>query len=220
MGMQPEIIRVAGHVAHPEHPERLPEILAEQVDDVLETGKDEFVQAVIRMPFLLALGDYVYRAEGEESCTRQLLDVYERHGTSVVGVKPIPEAHLGRFGCVGGRWVEEGSLLEVAQFIEKPDVETARTELRVEGLPAGEYLGLFGQYVLAPAVFDLLSDGASARRKDGAELQLTPSLDRLRIQEGFLAYRVRGASYDIGVPESYRESVWLFGERRRDPPGR
>jgi UTP--glucose-1-phosphate uridylyltransferase len=45
----------------------------------------------------------------------------------------------------------------------------------------------------------------------GEELQLTPYLDRLRIQEGFLAFLVHGRSYDIGVPDSYRETVWEFG---------
>jgi UTP-glucose-1-phosphate uridylyltransferase/mevalonate kinase len=164
-----------------------------------------------REPFLLSLGDYIYRSDNETTCTRQILEVYERHGGSVVSVKPVPEALLGRLGFVGGRWMVEGSLLEISEFIEKPDAETAREHLRVEGLASGEYLGLFGQYVLSSTIFDLIADGAAAHRMGGEELQLTPYLDRLRIQEGFLAFLVRGRSYDIGVPDSYRETVWEFG---------
>ncbi len=205
--------------------------IGRRISFLIQESQEGFGHAVLcarewvgREPFLLALGDYVYRTDAEASCTRQLLDVYERHGRSVVGVKPIPEAELGRFGCVGGRWIEEGSLLEISELIEKPDLETARTRLRVEGLAEGEYLGLFGQYVLDPAILNLLSDAANSHRKGGDELQLTPYLDRLRIQEGFLACRVRGRSFDIGVPESYRETIWEFGARRerveQDPAGR
>lgn len=193
--------------------------MGRRISFVVQESQEGFGHAVLcardwvgREPFLLALGDYVYRADGETSCTRQILDVYERHGSSVVGVKPIPEAHLGRFGCVAGRWMEEGSLLEISELIEKPDAETARLRLRVEGLAPGSYLGLFGQYILSPTIFDLLADGAAARRRSGEELQLTPCLERLRIQEGFLACLVKGRSFDIGVADSYRETVWLYGE--------
>jgi UTP-glucose-1-phosphate uridylyltransferase/mevalonate kinase len=161
-------------------------------------------------PFLLALGDHIYRSEGETSCTRQLLDLHERYGESVVGVKRIGEDMLGRFGCVGGHWIEPQWLLEVSEFIEKPSVDEARLRLGVEGIGEGQFLGLFGQYILGPSVFDLLQQSAVSR--DG-EIQLTPSLDRMRAQEGFLACLVKGTSFDIGVPESYRETVCRYPEQ-------
>jgi UTP-glucose-1-phosphate uridylyltransferase/mevalonate kinase len=196
--------------------ERLLEI-GRHISYVVQESQEGFGHAVLCArdwvggePFLLALGDHVYRAKGTESCTRQLLDVHERYGASLVGVKEIDEDALGRFGCVGGRWIEDG-VLEISQFVEKPTLEEARLRLRVDGLSRHQYLGLFGQYVLSPTVFDLLQDEVDNRRGVG-ELQLTPSLDRLRIQDGFFGLRVNGRSYDIGVPESYRDAVYHYGE--------
>ena len=37
-------------------------------------------------PFLLLLGDHLYASDTEASCSRQIIDVYERTGQSVVGV--------------------------------------------------------------------------------------------------------------------------------------
>ena len=43
-------------------------------------------------PFLLVLGDHLYRSDSDRSCARQLIDSYGRHGTSVVGLRRTPEA--------------------------------------------------------------------------------------------------------------------------------
>ena len=41
-------------------------------------------------PFLLMLGDHIYRSDGERSCARQLMDAYQMHGKSIVGLQPHP----------------------------------------------------------------------------------------------------------------------------------
>ena len=53
-------------------------------------------------PFLLMLGDHLYASDTDTSCSRQLLDVYEKYGRSVVGLKLTP-ADLARM--TGGRVV-------------------------------------------------------------------------------------------------------------------
>ena len=157
-------------------------------------------------PFLLALGDCVYASDTEVSCTRQLLEAQERYGVSAVGVKEIRESEVGRFGCVAGTWEEE-HVVEIAEFAEKPTPEYARDRLAVAGLPAGIYLGLFGQYVLSPRIFEILRENIESNRRESGEFQLTSCLDRLRVEEGFVGYRVQGRSYDIGVPAGYRQAL-------------
>jgi UTP-glucose-1-phosphate uridylyltransferase/galactokinase len=161
-------------------------------------------------PFLLLLGDHLYGAEGEESCARQLLNVYERVGRSVVGVKVTPGDEVPSFGCVTGTWEEPGSVLAITEFHEKPDPEYARQHLRVEGMNENEFLTVFGQYVLDPKVFDYLDEHIRLNIRERGEFQLTSCLERLRREEGFTGYVVRGRRFDIGTPMDYRQTLIDF----------
>lgn len=161
-------------------------------------------------PFLLMLGDHLYGSDTETPCARQLLDVYDRHGISVLGLKKTAEADIVNFGVVAGIWEEPGRLLSVSEFAEKPNVEYARTNLRVEVLEEGEYLTVFGQYIVKPQLFDYLEEHIVNNVRERGEFQLTSCLDRLRQEDGFLGCVVEGRRYDIGLPDSYLETLSAF----------
>lgn len=161
-------------------------------------------------PFLLLLGDHLYASNTETSCARQLVEVYDRVGQSVVGMKITPEDEIHKFGCMTGTWDEPRSVLSISEFAEKPDVEYARNHLRVEGMNPGEFLTIFGQYVLTADVFDYLEDHIQHDIRERGEFQLTSCLDRLRKEHGFTGYVVQGRRFDIGLPEAYRETVIDF----------
>src|SRR5512136_2056393 len=97
-------------------------------------------QAVGAEPFLLMLGDHIYRSTGEKSCAAQLLEAYQQHGASVLGLRRTPESQIANFGTATGVWLEENSLLNITEFAEKPTVDYARTCLRMPNLPDDEYL--------------------------------------------------------------------------------
>jgi UTP-glucose-1-phosphate uridylyltransferase/mevalonate kinase len=169
-------------------------------------------EAVGNEPFLLMLGDHIYRSTGSQSCARQLLDAHYRQGVSVVGLRRTPEEQLANFGTVGGTWVEEGRLLNITEFAEKPTVDYARSNLAVNGLAAGEYLTLFGQYIINPKLFGYLEQHIVNNVRERGEYQLTSALDRLRQEDGFLGLIVAGCRYDIGLPDSYLETLQAFRE--------
>ena len=110
-------------------------------------------------PFILVLGDHLFVRRGAKSCARQLVERFEELETALIGLQPTPESQIGRFGTVGGSWVDgEGrrDLLDISLFKEKPDSEFAEEHLRIEGLPEETFLTVFGLYILTPAVFDVL----------------------------------------------------------------
>ncbi len=158
-------------------------------------------------PFLFMLGDHLYQSTNENSCIEQMLEAYRRVGHSVVGLKATPEDAVHRFGCVAGRWEGNSSLLHVTEVREKPSAEYARENLRVEGLPEGQYLSFFGIYVLTPEILNCLQENISNNIREAGEFQLTTCLDMLRRREGLAGYLVEGKRFDIGVPQSYRETV-------------
>jgi UTP-glucose-1-phosphate uridylyltransferase/mevalonate kinase len=154
-------------------------------------------------PFLLMLGDHLYRTDQGRSCARQLIDVYDQYGTSVLGLRRTPEREVIHYGTVTGTWLETDRLLRVSRIVEKPSVADARAFLHIPGLPEDEYLTLFGLYLLSPQVFDCLEDEIAHNVRERGEIQLTTALEQVRQTDGFLGLQVDGQAYDIGLPESY-----------------
>ena len=158
-------------------------------------------------PFLLMLGDHLYASDIDRSCVGQLLDVYEKTGQSVVGLKVTPAADVRHFGCVAGIWQNGGDSLNITEFAEKPDAEYARNNLQVEGLPPDHFLSLFGIYILKPRVFQLLEAHIRHNIRERGEFQLTSCLDELRKEDGFAGVVVKGRRFDVGLPDAYRQTM-------------
>jgi len=169
-------------------------------------------EAVGDEPFLLMLGDHIYRSTAEKSCARQLIDAYQQYGVSVVGLRRTPEHMIGNFGTVTGVWNDETSILNITEFAEKPTIDYARTNLHVAGMPEGEYLTVFGQYIIKPQIFTYLEEHITNNVRERGEFQLTSALDRLRQEDGFLGLVIMGRRFDIGLPEYYLETLQAFRE--------
>jgi len=191
--------------------------MGRHVTFVLQTAQEGFGHAVYCAreavgdePFLLMLGDHIYRSESDTTCAGQLLEAYQRHGQSLVGMRRTPEDQIGSFGTVTGVWLEGESLLGISAFAEKPTPDYARTNLRVPGFPEGEYLTLFGQYIVKPKLFDYLKEHIENNVREHGEFQLTSTLDRLRQEDGFMGLVMDGKRFDIGRPEEYLETLVAF----------
>ena len=167
-------------------------------------------EAVGNEPFLLMLGDHIYRSDSNFSCAQQLLDAYQRHSTSVVGLRLTPQELIANFGTVTGVWLEENHLLNITEFAEKPNLEYAQTSLRIPGLPDDQYLTVFGQYILKPEVFDILEMNIKNNLRERGEFQLTGALDRVRQTDGFMGLIIEGQRFDIGLPDYYLETLVKF----------
>ena len=201
-----------------EYSRRILEI-GRRVTFVTQTAQEGFGHAVYsaRMavgeePFLLMLGYHLYHSDGPASCARQLLEAYQRSGTSVVGLRRTAESQIANFGTATGVWLEPQRLLNVTEFAEKPTVEYARGNLRVPGLPDGEYLTFFGEYVIGPQIFAYLEEHIRNNVRERGEFQLTSALDRLRQEEGFHGLIIDGRRFDIGLPESYLATLHAIRE--------
>jgi UTP-glucose-1-phosphate uridylyltransferase/mevalonate kinase len=169
-------------------------------------------EAIGDEPFLLMLGDHIYRANGDQSCASQLMEAYQQHGINVIGLRRTPESQIANFGTVAGVWLEEESLLSVTEFAEKPTVDYARSNLRVPGLPEDEYLTVFGQYIIRPQLFEYLEEHIANNVRERGEFQLTSALDRLRQEDGFLGLIMDGKRFDIGLPQYYLETLQSYAK--------
>jgi UTP-glucose-1-phosphate uridylyltransferase/mevalonate kinase len=201
-----------------EYAQRILEI-GRHVSFVIQEAQEGFGHAVYcareaigNEPFLLMLGDHLYRSRGEILCAQQLIEAYNKHAISVLGLRRTPEDQIANFGTATGVWIEEGHLLNVTEFAEKPTVDYARNNLRMPGLLEDEYLTVFGQYIIKPQLFDYLEEHIKHNVRERGEFQLTSALDRLRQEDGFLGLIIDGQRYDIGVPEYYLETLRTFSQ--------
>ena len=204
-----------------EYAQRLLEI-GRRVSFVIQETQQGFGHAVFcardiigNEPFLLMLGDHIYRSEGNDSCARQLIDNYDQHGTSILGLRRTPEEMIANFGTAAGEWLpnQEENLLYVTQFSEKPTIDYARNNLRIPGLSKGEYLTVFGQYIIKPQIFDYLEEHIKNNVREKGEFQLTSALDRLRQEDGFLGLVIDGQRFDIGLPEYYLDTLNNYAQQ-------
>ena len=164
-------------------------------------------------PFLLMLGDHIYTSHVQKSCARQVLEVFQQVNHSTIGLTKVNSNLLHKVGCVAGNWQSSNSIISVTQVSEKPAVDYAQKNLRVEGLGDDEFLSIFGLYALTPTIFDCLENDINNNVRMKGEFQLTTCLDVLRQRENMTGYLVEGKFFDIGVPDAYLQSLIDFRNR-------
>ena len=102
-------------------------------------------------PFAVLLGDDI--VESETPAIKQLMNVYEETGKSVIGVQEVPDFETHRYGIIDP--LEKlGLKYKVKQFVEKPKQGTAPSNLAI-----------MGRYVLTPEIFDYLKSQKRGRRE-------------------------------------------------------
>ncbi len=168
-------------------------------------------------PVLLLLGDMVYQSFSEDNCSKQLIQAFELCGKTMVGIHEVSENDVAHYGILHGQWDNaEETLLKADQICEKPTREYAREYLRITNARRdGQYYAVFGQYVLTPAVFAELENNIRNGQMSCGEFQLTDALEQVREKFGLYGFLPNGESFDLGLPETYRETMWIFGRSPR-----
>ncbi|MDR0271204.1 UTP--glucose-1-phosphate uridylyltransferase GalU [Paenibacillus sp.] len=153
-------------------------------------------------PFAVLLGDDI--VEAEIPCLKQMIDVYEQYGTSIVGVQPVPKEEVFRYGIVDGRQIGE-RVFEAARLIEKPKPSEATSNLAI-----------MGRYILNPHIFELLE-----RQSVGVngEIQLTDALSGLNQKEQILAYHFDGLRHDVGEKLGFIKTTIHYALQHEDLKG-
>ena len=150
-------------------------------------------------PFAVLLGDDIMDAE--VPVLKQLMDVYEDCGGSVLGVQEVPKDRVSSYGVVKPVAVKE-RLWRADDLVEKPSVEEAPSRLAV-----------LGRYIISPEIFGILEKTEPGR---GGEIQLTDALKKLSEREPVYAYEFEGRRYDVGDKQGYLEATVDFALKRPD----
>lgn len=134
-------------------------------------------------PFVVMYGDDVIFSK--TPVCRQLIDVYEKYGKPVVGVKPVPLADVAKYCSLKVDAVDgETNVTYCTDMIEKPK-------------PGQEFsnLSILGRVLLTPDVFDIID---SLPPGAGGEIQLTDAMAKIARESGVYALEFEGDRYDLG----------------------
>ncbi|MEH7075092.1 UTP--glucose-1-phosphate uridylyltransferase GalU [Neobacillus drentensis] len=132
-------------------------------------------------PFAVLLGDDIVQAE--VPALKQLMNIYDKVSSSVIGVQQVPKKETNRYGIIDPSR-QDGRMYEVKNFVEKPPVELAPSNLAI-----------LGRYILTPEIFNLLENQETG---SGGEIQLTDAIQRLNTIQNVFAYDFEGIRYDVG----------------------
>lgn len=151
-------------------------------------------------PFAVLLGDDV--VDSRVPALKQLIDVYERTGASVLGVQEVPQDKVSAYGIVASQPTGEKRTFTVQDMVEKPKKEEAPSRLAV-----------LGRYVINPEIFPILEHTAPGR---GNEIQLTDALKVLAKEQPMYAYNFEGRRYDVGDKQGFLEATVEMALKRTD----
>ena len=134
-------------------------------------------------PFAVLLPDDLIWNRSGEGALKQMADLAQREGASVVAVENVPREKTGSYGIVDAPGFD-GRSGRAHAMVEKPAPEDAPSTLAV-----------VGRYVLDGRIFSLLEDTPPGK---GGEIQLTDAIQQLLGEQSVLAYRFDGTRFDCG----------------------
>lgn len=149
-------------------------------------------------PFVVMLGDDLMNIMGDGTpLTKELISDYEKTHASTIAVMKVPHDDVDKYGVIAPEGEVSKGLYNVAEFVEKPAVEDAPSDLAI-----------IGRYLLTPKIFQVLE-----KQKPGAgnEIQLTDAIETLNKTQRVFAHEFTGKRYDVGDKFGFVETTIEYG---------
>ncbi|URZ87145.1 UTP--glucose-1-phosphate uridylyltransferase GalU [Floricoccus penangensis] len=146
-------------------------------------------------PFVVMLGDDLM--EDKVPLTKQLINDYDEVHASTIAVMKVPHQEVDKYGVIAPEGQVEDGLYNVANFVEKPAVEEAPSDLAI-----------IGRYLLTPEIFHILETQEPGA---GNEIQLTDAIERLNKTQRVFAREFKGKRYDVGDKFGFVETTIEYG---------
>jgi UTP--glucose-1-phosphate uridylyltransferase len=153
-------------------------------------------------PFAVILPDVLIN---EHSCDlktenlARMLELFNENGTSQIMLEEVPRAEVNQYGIgdLNGKELAPGESAPMTSIVEKPDIESAPSNLSV-----------VGRYVLSSKIWDCLDFTPPGA---GDEIQLTDAIASLMKQEPVNAFYMTGKSNDCGSKLGYMKANLEYG---------
>nr|WP_321357160.1 UTP--glucose-1-phosphate uridylyltransferase GalU [uncultured Draconibacterium sp.] len=145
-------------------------------------------------PFAVLLGDTLVQGKGP--ITKQLIDVYEKYGGSVVAMEEVEPEMVSRYGILDGTLLSD-DVYKANGWIEKPTREEAPSNLAIAS-----------RYIFTPEIFDYLKNTTPGKNN---EIQLTDAMRDMVKEHPMYGLKFDGKRYDIGDKMGFLKTNLEFG---------
>ncbi|MBI5970230.1 MAG: UTP--glucose-1-phosphate uridylyltransferase GalU [Deltaproteobacteria bacterium] len=149
-------------------------------------------------PFAVFLGDDII--DSKVPAMRQMIDVYDRFGGSVLAVQKVAKTQTHLYGIIKGERVGP-RVYRVLDLVEKP-----------KAAPPSD-MAIIGRYILTPEIFGALD---ATKPGKGGEIQLTDALKILLKKQAIYACEFEGTRYDAGDKLGFLQANIAFALKRPD----
>ena len=149
-------------------------------------------------PFVVAYPDDV--VIGEKPLSKQLIETWEKTGSTVLAVKQMQEDQLSRYGVIEPE--NSGKIMKVKKMVEKPK----------QGAAPSRFVS-FGRYLYTSDLFDALKTSDKNHSHRG-EFTQTEAINHLAANGMVSALEFEGTRYDLGEPLGFLTSAMQIGLMR------
>lgn len=153
-------------------------------------------------PFIVILGDDLTINEGGDPVSKQMIDLYEKTGNSIIGCQEVAWSEVNKYGIISLKEETKNRIGILKGLVEKPKREIAPSRL-----------ACLGRYLFTPQIF---AEIEKVKPSLGGEILLTDAIESLAQIETVLAYDFIGRRYDVGDKYGYVEAVIDFALKRDD----
>jgi len=152
-------------------------------------------------PFGIILGDdllYSPKTPG----IKQLIDAYNKTGSSILGVQTVKEKYVHKYGIVIPANNTDQKVFEILGAVEKPLLKDAPSRHAIIGryLFTGNFMKMLG----------------NLKYKDGVEMNLIDAFDELLKTEKLYACDIDAKRYDLGSKEGFVKATIDYALRDDD----
>ena len=151
-------------------------------------------------PFVVAYPDDIVL--GEKPLSKQLIETWEKTGSTVLAVKQMQEDQLSRYGVIEPE--NAGKIMKVKKMVEKPK----------QGAAPSRFVS-FGRYLYTSDLFDALKTSDKNHSHQG-EFTQTEAINQLAANGMVSAVEFEGTRYDLGEPLGFLISAMQIGLTRSE----
>ncbi len=154
-------------------------------------------------PFAVLFGDDIVNSE--IPATRQLINMYEQKGSSVIALQQIDKNEVEQYGIIEAYPQNKNDfqlLHQIKNLIEKPKPEKAPSNLAI-----------IGKYILTPEIIPALEKAESSH---GGEIRLIDGLRELLKTQKVYGCEIIGKRYDTGDKLGLIKATIDFALKRKD----
>ena len=136
------------------------------------------------------------------SVTKQLAEVYQKYGKTVIGVQKVEPKAISKYGSIQIDQRADDKTFFINRIVEKPPV-----------MEAPSFYAALGRYIISPDFFDYLQKTPVSKN---GELQFTDALNLQAMQTGICAFDFEGIRYDLGDKLGYLKAMVEYGLRDKN----